>query len=391
MRKILFLIFITLITACTQGISEKELAQMTEEAINIALEEVENSKNSDSIDINSIVDEVVDTKQEENNTSSIPSSTSTSTTSTSTTKLTTTTTVPRTTTTTLPWAYFGNYEYDCRSNFNGYECSRSFSDIIYCSSIKENSNCSEYWYPDTLEKYDIYEYNFETIICEYSFSLDNISKCKRFSKGSNPDQLSFFSPDYWCETGISTNCYDYDPGEWTKIDGGYFCKDNWDGLDCYKSSSGSPPAYASGTPDLYCDDSSYSSYNCSEYWYPNELANYEITNSFGSSLLCQRAFNGYSYNDYDCGSYMGGDPTFVYFADYKCTDEGFSMNCNKDYYPSELDDYELTSIGYSGTYVCEKSYRSRCWKYYGGSLSASAGGWVDYYCIGNECSEDDWP
>ena len=95
---------------------------------------------------------------------------------------TTTTTVPRTTTTTLPWAYFGNYEYDCRSNFNGYECSRSFSDIIYCSSIKENSNCSEYWYPDTLEKYDIYEYNFETIICEYSFSLDNISKCKRFSK-----------------------------------------------------------------------------------------------------------------------------------------------------------------------------------------------------------------
>ena len=54
MRKILFLIFITLITACSQGVSEEELAQMTEEAINIALEEVENSKNADSIDINSI-------------------------------------------------------------------------------------------------------------------------------------------------------------------------------------------------------------------------------------------------------------------------------------------------------------------------------------------------
>ena len=389
------LICLLLFSFCQNGINEQDLELLTQEAVNIALEEIENSNNSDSIDINSIVDEVVESdsnsKEEESNISSTSPSTTTLTTSPTTTKISTTTTVPRTTTTSLPWAFYGNYEYECKSNFSGYECSRSFNDIVYCSSIKENSNCSEYWYPNILEQYDIYEYNYETIICKFTISLDGISECIKFSKGSNPDQLSFFNPDYWCETGISPKCYDYNPGEWTKIDGGYFCKDSWDGLDCYKSPTGSPPTYGVGDPDLYCDDGSYSSYSCSEYWYPNELANYEITQFYGSSLLCQRAFNGYSYNDYDCGFYMGGDPDFVYFAEYKCTDEIYSMNCNEDYYPSELVDYELTSIGYSGTYVCEKSYRARCWKYYGGSLSADASGIVDYYCVGNECSESNWP
>jgi len=394
-KNLLLILFISIfVLNCQSGISQEELQIMTENAVNEALEEINEeltkTQTSDSTILNNQTTES-NNYENDKSTSELQTTTTTKQVTTST----TTTTINTTTTSTIPWATFANQNYECKTKTGyGFKCSTiSGLQTIYCSEIKNSSNCSEYWYPEELSKYRVLTFKSNVIICEDSNNIDKYDQCADYQKGKNPNNIYFFNGQYWCEKN-NNNCIDYDPSIWTKADSNTFCKqEGWIGYKCYQSYSNSPPKLTPYKPDSYCNKN-FNTFNCSEYWYPDELKDYKIVESLYGTKLCKKTiFNAYSFNDYDCGDYFdGGNPNSVYFEKYKCTDQGFVVECNDDYYPSELEDYELTTIGYSGDYVCEKSYRAKCWKYYGGSLSEAANSWnVDYYCTGNECSTDDWP
>lgn len=284
-----YVIFLILFSFCQQGISEQDLKLMTEEAVKVALEEVQSQDKNSSVMVN---EESSKTTIQENtaesslssNTSSLTASTTTTVARSTTTTVsrTTTTTIARTTTTsttttTLPWASYAGSRYECLELLLGKgKCttgSNSFANIIYCDSIKENSNCSEYWFPSDLLQYEIFDTMYSTVICE---------------------------------------------------DAGY---------------------------------------------------------------------GSYSPSDRDCGRYeKGQDPSNVSKYD-KCTVSYSSITCNDDYYPSELNDYQLAQINGWETYVCERGGSVRCYRYNGGSLHQAAKGAVAYYCpygVTATCNEDSW-
>ena len=285
-RVILLILFFSF---CQQGVSEADLQILTQEAVKVALEEIkqeptENIQNLITSEITISQDENNSTKTIESTTTTVARTTTTSTTTTvaRTTTTSTTTTVARTTTTsttttTIPWATYAGYRYDCVEFLNGRgECTPTTGggfNKIYCESIKERSNCSEYFYPYVLNEYEIYQEYSRTIICE---------------------------------------------------DAGY---------------------------------------------------------------------GSYSRSDRDCGRYSKGqDPRYVGKYD-KCTVSYGSLTCNNNYYPSEENDYQLAQINGGETFVCERGGSVRCYRYNGGSLYQSARGQVAYYCklgVMGTCSKDNW-
>ena len=261
-RVILLILFFSF---CQQGVSEADLQILTQEAVKVALEEI---KQEPTDNIQNLRTSDITISQDENNSAKTIESTTTTVARTTTTS---------TTTTTIPWATYAGYRYDCVELLNGRgECTPTTGagfNKIYCESIKERSNCSEYFYPYVLNEYEIYQEYSRTIICE---------------------------------------------------DAGY---------------------------------------------------------------------GSYSLSDRDCGRYSKGqDPRYVGKYD-KCTVSYGSLTCNNNYYPSEENDYQLAQINGGETFVCERGGSVRCYRYNGGSLYQSARGQVAYYCklgVMGTCSKDNW-
>ncbi len=120
--------------------------------------------------------------------------------------------------------------------------------------------------------------------------------------------------------------------------GGYLCRDTWEWeqYECVGYTGGPVPSFL--FPDLYCSGARDRP-DCSEYWYLNELNQYDLRTIEGSVFLCQRASLG-GWDDYDCSRYTGGDPAWVSFyrPDLRCTQWGTTLECDSDDYPSELED-----------------------------------------------------
>ncbi len=100
---------------------------------------------------------------------------------------------------------------------------------------------------------------------------------------------------------------------------------------------------------------------------------------------------GGSYGDYDCGQYSGGDPSYVYTGSLKCSNYFSGFECSRDYYPSELEGLYFVTIGY-GDYVCEDTYQgSEYFSYWGGSPASATWGYPDYFCNSWGCDPDGYP
>ena len=291
------------------------------------------------------------------------------------------------TTTTIPTVTIGGITYTCTQDYDGWTC-RNGGTTYYCDAVSNYSDCSKLWYPNVLDDYDIVTVSNQNYVCSNSFST--YDDCYEY-RGGNPANVSTFgTPDLWCGTN---SCYEYDPSEWSVVVGNYFCKDRILGFnqyDCYEGFGGNPPTFTGVYPDLYC--SGFQASDCSKDWYPDDLADYDFLTYYGSTYICEDAWGG-SYGDLDCGRYDGGNPANVWTNDLKCSPAGYSgYDCDRDFYPSEWDGYELVNIG-GGTYVCEDTWQgSACYSYYSGSPSSATFGLPDYYCNSwGDCSRDDYP
>ena len=165
-RVILLILFFSF---CQQGVSEADLQILTQEAVKVALEEIKQEPTENILNLRT---SEITISQDENNSAKTIESTTTTVARTTTTSTTTTvarTTTTSTTTTTIPWATYAGYRYDCVEFLNGRgECTPTTGggfNKIYCESIKERSNCSEYFYPYVLNEYEIYQEYSRTIIC----------------------------------------------------------------------------------------------------------------------------------------------------------------------------------------------------------------------------------
>ena len=270
-----------MISFCSQGVSEQDLQVLTDEAMKVALEEISQEELSTSITTikesdNSKIETPSTTKLSENEeTKTDVETTSTTTTTTvarttttvartTTTVARTTTTVARTTTTTLPWASYAGSKYECDELLYGRgKCtsgSNSFTNTIYCDSIKESSNCSEFWFPSVLLKYEIYDTMHSTLICEDagygSYSMSD-RDCGRYSRGRDPANVGKY--DKCTVSYSSVTCNDnYYPSEekdyqLAQINGWetYVCE-RGGSVRCYRYNGGSLHQAARGSVAYYC-------------------------------------------------------------------------------------------------------------------------------------------
>jgi len=271
-------IFLLLLSFCQNGVSEQDLELLTQEAIKVAMEEI-NNKDIESTTINNLDnDEILNEESTnktivENNNSPVTSTTvPKTTTSTSTTvhktTTSTSTTVVRTTTTTyttttLPWASYEGSKYECQELLYGRgKCtsSNSFYNTIYCDSIRENSNCSEYWFPSVLLQYEIYDTMYSALICEdagYESYSTSDRDCGRYEKGRDPTSVGKYDK---CTVSYgSVSCNDnYYPSEerdfqLAQINGWetYVCE-RGGSVRCYRYNGGSLHQAARGAVAYYC-------------------------------------------------------------------------------------------------------------------------------------------
>ena len=161
--------------------------------------------------------------------------------------------------------------------------------------------------------------------------------------------------------------------------------------DCVRYYGGSAPYV--GNPELYCSRSSFSSPECSEDWYPAELEDADLVSMGGQTYVCRSAFLGGSFGDKDCARYSGGDPDNVsYSMALKCSPDLGSLQCDDQYYPSEMKGLTEVRIGYT-KYLCKSTWQGReCWEWSYGSPKSATMGWADLYCNSSgTCAEDGYP
>ena len=280
---------------------------------------------------------------------------------------------------------FEGATYECESaGAARWECGRPGSSV-YCDGAVEPNECSSVWYPAQLQGIRLVTFEGIDYACE-SYGLACVSY-----RGDGPPP-ALWNPDVWCDGLVCTH---YDPEVWFEVTfdfSTYFCTDGWAGFeqyDCYHSFSGSPPQVTLD-PDLYCSGSEYA-LSCDERWYPDELSSFEIVSFGGSDYICEPSYVG-SFGDYDCGTYRGGDPSFVYTGELNCTNRGTALDCAYDYYPSEFDGVSVVNIG-GADYLCENSWGgSECYRYFGGSPASAMFGIPDLYCnFQGLCDERDYP
>ena len=254
-----------------------------------------------------------------------------------------------------------------------YMCERPGA-VVYCDGLGPYDECSDLWYPSEMRGIRLVTFEGRSYACQLVGKA-----CLSYTGG--PPPVSFYSPDIWCDGLL---CSKHDPDEWLEVSfdfADYFCEESFLGFqqfDCYQSLTGSPPTYTALDPDLYCSGPELF-LTCSPDWYPDELEGYDFITFAGSDYLCEPALLG-SWGDFDCGYYAGGDPAYVYTGDLKCSDMGYSFECDYDFYPSELDGVTFSTIG-GYDYVCRSSYGgSECFRYYGGSPTSAMYGLPDLYC-----------
>jgi hypothetical protein len=275
----------------------------------------------------------------------------------------------------------GFQQYDCYDYAGGAAPIAAFEPDVYCSGTENRPECSELWYPDDLARYDVVDYGGSTYLCL-------LGECEWYDGGRPPLAIS---GELWCD---GYGCTEYDSNRWFEVAYGfsdYLCEEaplGFQKYDCHEYRGGAAPTLAIGV-DLYCSGSE-SLPDCSELWYPVELDDVELVAYGSQTYLCERALLG-GWNDYDCGAYTGGDPDFVWTGALKCTDSGWSFECDPDYYPSELEGLFFVTIGFS-EYVCENTWQGyECFSYWGGSPRSAIGFWPDYYCNSYGCSGDGYP
>lgn len=220
--------------------------------------------------------------------------------------------------------------YDCTSYRGGPPPALISVPEVYCNDSGFGRTCSDLWYPDDLEDYEL----------------------------------------------ITVGGADY------------LCKSAWQGglgdLDCYRYSGGNP-SMVTGLVDLYCSSTFLG--DCSTDWYPSVLDDYDRYQIGGSDYLCKNAFTG-RYGDMNCYRYFGGAPRLAAFPDLYCSNEGGGLACDTSDYPSEWNDYSIITIGYRD-YICDRGAFGDipCVQYWGGSPSRYSFFFPDYYCsrYGSTC------
>ena len=115
-------------------------------------------------------------------------------------------------------------QYECVGYSGGPVPSFSFPDL-YCSGARDGPDCSEYWYLNELNHYDLRTIEGSIYLCERASSggWDDYD-CSRYT-GGNPEWVSFYRPDLRCtEWGTTLECdSDEYPSEW---------EDSWED-DCW--------------------------------------------------------------------------------------------------------------------------------------------------------------
>lgn len=135
-----------------------------------------------------------------------------------------------------------------------------------------------------------------------------------------------------------------------------------------------------------------------------------ILSDLGTEYVCSPVL--FRTGDYDCQQYTGTIPTWISFAELRCTQRGASYDCSSDgYYPSELDGYELVTFE-AYDYLCRPTYIGssdldcvrwrggsppviitpdlRCTQRFGGSVECSADGYYPSELYGFELAEVGW-
>lgn len=162
---------------------------------------------------------------------------------------------------------------DC-VRYSGGAAPSFYSPDIYCSGPKYSPECSELWYPDELDDYEIINMGGRMYLCKNAVLGGGIGDkdCAPYS-GGDPDRVSFFSA-LKCSPDVGgLRCdEEYYPSEMeglsvVRIDyKDYVCKDTYQGDACYRwYGTGSPKSATYGLPDLYCNRSGV----CAEDGYPS--------------------------------------------------------------------------------------------------------------------------
>lgn len=244
---------------------------------------------------------------------------------------------------------------------------------MYCNGLASPDRCSSYWYPDDLDHLRLVEFQGLGYACEQYGSA-----CVRYDGGPPPAYVVY--ADLWCD---GSTCQEYDPDQYFEISfqaRTYLCEQTLLGFqkyDCNEWWGGAEPLFGF-EPDLYCSGSEYFP-DCSTLWYPSELASYTMFDDYTGTYLCQPAYTT-RYVDYDCGSYSGGNPAYVYSLPLKCSTQYGGIECDRDDYPSFLDDVYFTTIDW-GQYACRSTWGgSECFRYSYGSVESAMFGIPDYYC-----------
>lgn len=269
--------------------------------------------------------------------------------------------------------YYEGLRYVCDKGSPGDWTCHYLANTVYCEGLSAPTSCSDLWFPSQIANVRLVTFEGRDYACQkYETS------CVLYTGG--PPPLSFYTPDLWCD---GLECSHYDPDVWTKITfefSDYLCTERtfqFDEFDCYKTIGDTQPTLLV-SPDLFCSGFEYAM-TCDKRWYPDELQSFEFISISGIDYLCTPSYLG-SYGDYDCGAYQSGDPNLVWTGQLKCTDRGYSFDCDSGYYPSELDGLTVTYISGS-QYLCRSTWGgSECFLYLGGSPSMAVIGLPDLYC-----------
>lgn len=144
---------------------------------------------------------------------------------------------------------------------------------LYCSGSSLGRECSDLWYPDELDDYELVEIGGRLHLCDDALlggSFDDMD-CAPYN-GGDPDRVSF-TLGLKCSRDLgSLRCErDFYPSELDGLEvvtisgGTYVCEDTYQGSECFRWWSGSPRDATYGRPDYYCNRD-----GCAQGGYPDD-------------------------------------------------------------------------------------------------------------------------
>lgn len=275
----------------------------------------------------------------------------------------------------------------------------------YCSHSVSLPDCSEDWYPSVLDTFEVIESEGHRNLCvmREEFGGSGDFDCFNYEHG-DPDLVIGAEPDRYCSRSSgSTDCSEdwypsvLDEFELRAIDGQRnlcVARDEFGSsdFDCSRYAGGDPDQVLNGDPEHRCT-ASFDAFECSDEWYPSDLADYEFYEINGVDFVCVDAGYGANSEDVDCSPYEGGDPERSLRLDaLKCSPEGSGFECRDDYYPSEAEGLSFVTIE-GRDHVCESTRSGElCYEWDGYGSPADAIGRVpDFYCNRLGCAKDYFP